>query len=611
MRKQLFHKKRGGKRMKKLGSILLTVILVFSYIVLPMSKVNAEEAATLKIGWTAEADSLSPFLAWTISATEIFKLIYDPLVAFDNNVEPVGRLAKDWQVSDDNLTWTFNLQEGVKWHDGTPFTSADVKFTYETLQESGLGLYAGYLDGITSIETPDELTVVIKTEEPKANMLQSTTPILPKHIWEGISMADLETWPNQNPIGTGAFKFSEFKKDEYIKLEKNPDYFYKPANVDSLVFVLYANTDTLTQSLKIGEIDAAINIGANQVKVLDAEESMEVVSATTHGFTELSINTWPDDNSKGNPLLREKDIRHAMSYAIDKQKIIDVAYAGQATPGSTLIPPSLDFWHYNPENLRSFDPEKAKEILDNAGFTDEDGDGIREADGEPLEFELMVRSKTSEEVRAGEMISSMLEDVGIGVKLETVDDGLLGDRIYDNADFDMFIWGWGTDADPTTILNVMSSEEIGNLSDSYYANEAYDKLLEKQETIIDKEERQKVVHEMQEMLYEDAPYIILLYDNALQAVNTDKWEGWTKVAGVYFYSFNHENYLNVKLASAGEEVADTEDGTVATASDTNENAEASGNAGAIIAVVMVAAVIMTGMFLVKRKKKDVSIDDDM
>ncbi|WP_417898108.1 ABC transporter substrate-binding protein [Bacillus haimaensis] len=597
--------------MKKLGSILLTVMLVFSYLVLPMNQANAEDPTTLKIGWTAEADSLSPFVAWTISATEIFKLIYDPLVAFDNDVEPVGRLAKDWQVSDDNLTWTFNLQEGVKWHDGMPFTSADVKFTYETLQESGLGLYAGYLDGITSIETPDEHTVVIKTEDPKANMLQSTTPILPKHIWEDISMEELETWPNENPIGTGAFKFSEFKKDEFIKLEKNQDYFYKPANVDNLVFVLYANTDTLTQSLKIGEIDAAINIGANQVKVLDAEEGMEVVSATTHGFTELSINTWPDENSKGNPLLRNEDIRHAMSYAMDKQKIIDVAYAGQAAAGSTLIPPSLDFWHYKPENLRSFDPAKAKEILDNAGFTDKDGDGIREADGEPLEFELMVRSKTSEEVRAGEMISSMLEEVGIGVKLETVDDGLLVDRIYDNADFDMFIWGWGTDADPTTILNVMSSEQIGNLSDSYYSNEEYDKLLAEQMTIIDKDERQKVVHQMQEILYEDAPYIILLYDNALQAVNTEKWEGWTKVAGVYFYSFNHENYLNVKLASAGEAAADTEDGTEATAANTTGDEKASSSSGSVIAVVIVAAVIMTGIFIAKRKKKDVSIDDDM
>ena len=187
---------------KKSFSFILMFVLLISCFLVPVSKAKEADPFILNIGWTSEPDSISPFIAYSISATEIFKLIYDPLVAFDNDVKPVGRLAKDWSVSDDRLTWTFHLQEGVKWHDGEPFTSADVKYTYETLQESGLGLYAGYLDGITSIETPDDLTVVMKTDKPKANMLQSTTPILPKHIWEDVSMEDLETWPNDAPVGT-------------------------------------------------------------------------------------------------------------------------------------------------------------------------------------------------------------------------------------------------------------------------------------------------------------------------------------------------------------------------------------------------------------------------
>jgi peptide/nickel transport system substrate-binding protein len=591
---------------KKLFSIGLMFVLLFSSFIIPASKTKAADPFTLNIGWTSEPDSISPFVAYNIAATEIFKLIYDPLVAFDNDVKPVGRLAKEWSVSDDHLTWTFNLQEDVKWHDGEPFTAEDVKFTYEIMQESGLGLYAGYLDGITSIETPDDHTVVIKTDEPKANMLQSTTPIIPKHIWEDVSMEELETWPNEAPVGTGAFKFVEFKKGEFIKLEKNEDYFYKKANIDELVFILYANTDTMVQSLKIGEIDSAINIGANQVPLLEKEEDIDVISATTHGFTELAINSWPDSKSKGNPLLLNKDVKHAISFAIDKQKIVDVAYAGQATPGTTLIPPSLEFWHYKPseEELRTYNPDKAKEIMDSAGFMDGDGDGIREdSEGNPLNFRLMLRSKTSEEVRAGEMIGSMLEEVGIGTEIETVDDGLLGDRIYDNADFDMFIWGWGTDADPTTILRVMTSDQIGNLSDSYYANKEYDQLLQEQAKLIDEKERQKVVYDMQKMLYEDAPYIILMYENAIQAVNTAKLEGWTKVSDVYFFAFNHENYLNVKPVSASA-TAQGSESDVAGTSDSSSSV-------LLWTGLILAVLVIGGILIAKRKNKGVSIDDDM
>lgn len=600
--------------LKRGFSIVLIITLVLGYLAVPMDKSKAAEPVTLKVGWTAEADSISPFIAYSISATEIFKLIYDPLVAFDNELNAVGRLAKSWQVSDDNLTWTFTLQEGVKWHDGEAFTAEDVKFTYELLQESGLGLYAGSLDGITSIETPDDFTVVIKTDEPKANMLQMTTPILPQHIWKDVKMEELETWPNESPVGTGAFKFVENKAGEYIKLEKNDDYFYKKANVDNLLLILYANTDTMVQSLKIGEIDAAINLGAHHVKMLEKEADFDVVSTATHGFTELSINTWKDAKSKGNPLLKIKEVRQAMSYAIDKEKLINIAYGGQAAAGSTLIPPSLDFWHYKPtdEELRTYDPEQAKELLESAGFTDQDGNGIREDEkGNELNFRFMVRSETSEEVRAGEMIAAMFEEVGIGTKVEAVDDGLLGDRVYDNADFDLFIWGWGTDADPTTILNVMASDQIGSLSDSYYSNEEYDQLLDQQVKIIDLKERQKVVHEMQKILYDEAPYIILLYDNAIQAVNKTKWEGWTKVEGVYFLSFNHENYLDVKPVTAKEEAATDSGKSDAKVNAGEEKEESNSSSAPVILAVIAAAVILMGIIFYRKKKKGISIDDDM
>jgi peptide/nickel transport system substrate-binding protein len=586
----------------KRNKIIFTLLLMFTLLINPFQfnhHASAADPSVLKVGWTTEPDSLSPFITYRQATTELFLLIYDSLVSFDNNIEPVGRLAKDWEISDDKLTWTFNLQKDVKWHDGEPFTSEDVKFTYETLQKSGLGLYADFLKGIASIETPDEHTVIIKTEKPKANMLQITTPILPKHIWKDVKIDDLSTWPNDKPVGTGAFKFDEWKKGEYVKLSVNKDYFKGSPKIDQVVFSLYANNDTLAQSLKTGELDAAININANQLKVLEKMENIKAITNPTHGFTELAINTWADPSSKGNPLLKNEDIRQAMEFAIDKEKIINVAYSGQGKPGTTLVPSSFKDWHYKPskEELRAYNTEKANELLDKAGMSDTNGDGIREdKTGKPLEFRLYLRSQTTEEVKAGQMISSMLKEVGIGTKVETVDDGVLSDKIYDKADFDLFIWGWGTDVDPTTILRVMSTEQIGNLSDSYYSNKEYDKLLTEQTTLIDDEERQKMVWEMQKILYKEVPYIILLEENAMQAVRTDKWQGWKEVEGSYLFAFNNYNYLNVEPKQKA----------VAGTSTTGEEAQAS-SANHLLWVVPVIGVVAVVLFM--RKRRSAGIDD--
>jgi len=592
--------------MKNRLSYLIIVSIALFMCFLPLANNNVDAASnpsnTLRVGWTSEPDSLSPFISNRVSTFELHLLFYDSLVTFDNDLKPVGRLAESWKVSDDNLTWTFNLQKDVKWHDGEPFTSQDVKYSYETFLEANMGMYSDFLKGITSIETPDDLTVVIKTEKPKANMLYVTAPILPKHIWEEVKSDELETWPNEKPIGTGAFKFVEWKKGEFVKLEANKEYFGGAPKVGELIFPLYANNDTMVQSLKIAEIDAAININSNQVKLLESEKDFKVLSNPTNAFTNLGINTWEDKASKGNPLLLNNDIKHAMSYAIDKQKIIDVAFSGQGKPGSTIVPSFLTDWHneLSDEKNRSYNPDKAKATLDEAGFTDRDGDGVREdKDGKPLEFRLYLRSNSPEEVKAGQILHVLLKDVGINTNVETIDDGVLGDRIYDNGDYDLFIWGWSTDIDPTTILSIVSTDQIGNLSETYYSNPKYDELLAEQEVTVDFKERQKIVYEMQNILAEDLPYIILMEENAMQAVRTDKWKGWTPVQGAFFMAANNFNYLNI------EPIEET-----LSVSATTESSEKSTNSwliwGGIAVLIIIVAIAVRA-----RKRNGIDSFDNM
>jgi peptide/nickel transport system substrate-binding protein len=607
MSKVRFEKK---SRFTLLAFCMSVALFIFPFFTIGAAQA-AEEPVTLRVGWTAEPDSLSPFISNRIVTFELHLLLYDTLIAYDNDVKPVGRLAKEWKVSDDHLTWTFKLAEGVKWHDGQPFTSEDVKFTYESLMKAQTGMYADFLKGITAIETPDPLTVVIKTEKPKANMLQVTAPILPKHIWSSVKFEDLKTWPNDKPIGTGAFKFVEWKKGEYVKLEANKDYFLGAPKIEQLIFPLYANNDTMVQSLKIGEIDGAININPNQVKLLQSEKNIQVVSNPGNHFTDLAINVWKDPNSKGNPLLLMKEVRKAMEYAIHKQQVIDVAYSGQARIGTTLVPSVFANWHYEPqgEEMRSYNPEKAKQLLEAAGFSDRDGDGIREdAKGKKLEFRLFLRGETAEEVKAGQMISGMFKEVGIGTKVETMDDGVLTDKIYDNADFDLFIWGWGTDVDPTTILSVVSTDQIGNLSETYYSNPQYDKMLIEQGTIVDQAAREQMVKDMQKMVYEDVPYIILLEDHGMQAVRTDKWDGWKPIGGALFQGYNHYNYLSVspKSTPASNPSASETPASNAAPAASQTAQQSSGQSGLIWAGLAIVAMAVIGVLIARKRK---TIDD--
>lgn len=514
---------------------------------------SAEGVNTFRIGSTTSIDTLNPLASYMQVGFEVFLLIYDPLVRYDENFKPVSSLAESWETSEDRLTWTFHLRSDVKWHDGEPFTSDDVKFTYETMMDSGLGyMYSSYLAGITGMECPDENTVVITTEQPKANMLMNTTPILPKHIWAEIKPEELEAYTNDNPVGTGPFKFDS-SSEGVIKLVKNTDYFGTVPAMDECVFVSYSNSDTMAQAISLGEIDAAFNINPAQKKQLENDKNVTVISGEIPGFTQIGINVWTDPASKGNPLLKDKAVRQAIDFAIDKKKLIQMAYSGEGQPGTTLINPG-QFYHYEPApgELRSYSPDKAAALLDQAGYKDSDGDGVREdKNGNKLEFSLISIADNAEEIKAGQMIVSDCQKIGIGVKSETMDDGALYDKII-AGDFDMFIWGWGGDIDPSVMLELLTTWQIGANNEPHFASAKYDELFKQQQTMMDEKERQAAVFELQKIAYDEAPYIILLYDNNVQAIRSDRWTGFKKIPsenGLYFLNINFDNYINIKPAA--------------------------------------------------------------
>lgn len=536
---------------KPLVAILLSLVMIMSFSLAGCgSSDNGSDGKTFTVAVTQEIDSLNPLSAWLEVSHEALLLMYDPLVRYDKNLEPEPCLAESWEVSPDQLTWTFHLVKDVKWSDGEPFTSKDVKFTYEFYKENDSYLYSSYLSDMDNIKCPDDNTLVIVTKEPKANMLMNTSPIVPEHIWKDVK--DPYNWANAKPVGTGPYNFAQ-KEEGFLKLSKNPNYFGTKATVENIVFALYENTDTAAQALMLGEIDGAISLSAPQIEQLKKEDNISVIQQQVPGFSMLSINmSAADKGGNGNPLLRDKAVREAIEYCTDRGKIVDMIYGGAALKGSTFINPDTTYAYKVPEqDLRNYNTKKAAAILEKAGYKDTNGDGIREdSNGKKLSFKLAAISDNTEEVKTGSMIASGCKDAGIEVKIVTMDSGALYDDVA-AYNYDLYITGWGADVDPSAIAAIFTSDELGNLNDSGYSNTKYDNLFKKQQTIMDEKKRVAMVQEMQKMVYDDVPYVIYAYDNYIQAIRTDRWTGFEQIptsTGGYFINLTDLNYINLKPA---------------------------------------------------------------
>jgi peptide/nickel transport system substrate-binding protein len=544
-----------------------------------------------KVGIGEDIDGVNPFSSWSSISWEGFRLNYNFLTWYDEEYRPVPDLATSWEAAADGKVWTFEIRKGVKWHDGTPFTAKDIAFTYNYILDNELWAYIQYLEHVTKVEAPDDTTLVITSDRPNAGMLSLYIPILPEHLWSDIRGKDAESVKDPPTVGTGPFMFDEVKKSRYVTMKANKDYFEGSPTIDTIYFQIYQSGDTLVQDYKAGNLDVAVFETPTFLRSVENVKGSKAVAVDRIGFHELGFNCWTSPKSKGNPLLRDAKIRQAIHYAIDKKKINTQAMDGLATVGTGVISTAAGDWHWDPPatQMVEYNPAKAKQILEDAGYTDTDGDGIRESkDGQKLSWRFDVMSAYQNDITAGKMIAQWLKEVGIEAKLNIADEGAFGDRVYDNADHDMYIWSWGGDIDPGFMLSCFTSTQILNWSDCEYGNPVYDEMYREQAAAINRPDRIEIVHKMQEHLYNEAPYIILWYNVDCQAYRADKWTGWQlvpKTDGRPVWTFLRGTYMNVQPV-----VAKTETG--------------GGLSGGAIAGIVVGALVVVGLglWLVLRRR---------
>jgi peptide/nickel transport system substrate-binding protein len=502
----------------------------------------ATSGGILNIGRSATPDSLNPGVAYLSEAFDIINLVYDTLITTDLRNQAQPQLAKEWSVSADGKVWTFKLHDGVKWHDGQPLTAEDVAYTFNLIKGfEAFALIKTYTTLLAKAEAPDATTAVLTFEQPVANTDErfSSVYVLPKHIWEKLPDEKAATeFENLDMIGSGPFKLAEFKSGEFTRLTANKEHYLTPPKIDEVIFKVYNNDDAMVQALKSGEVDL-ISPPSTVVRSLQSESNIKVEIGKALDLTDIIFNTTdpkncPPDVGKctGHPALRDVKVRQALSYATDKQALIDTVLLGLGAPGLTLVMPGHGDGFAKDVADYPFDTEKAKQTLEDAGYKDTDGDGIREMPGDPskpLNFRFSFPSDQAAATgpRFFETLRDQWKQAGVEITLQAMEADALTAVCCPAFDFDVIRWGWGAGSDPSSLLYIATTDEIptGN-SETGYSNPEYDTLFKEQEITVDKAKRNEILHKMQEILVRDVPYIIPYYAQNVEAYRSDKFQGW-------------------------------------------------------------------------------------
>lgn len=567
--------------------------------------------ATFRVGWLLEPENLNPYIGMLGQDYEIYRLNYDYLVGYDSkSLAPEPGLATSWSVSSDQKVWTFEIREGVKWHDGEPLTASDVAFSYNYIIENEISTYTMYTDGIVRAEATSPSTVEIVCSRPKANLLAPNVPIVPEHIWSKISGEEAATtYANKPPIvGSGPFQVVEWERGSHIKLTANKEFWGGAPQIDTLIFQTYTNADTMMADVKSGALDAATEIPLAQVEQMRSAAGVTVLKGTHWRFNELGFNCYDSPDSLGNPVLLDEKFRHALNWAVDRDKIVSIAFFGQADPGSSLLPPySRYHWQVPAAEQYTYDPAKARAELAAAGYEDGDGDGYVETKaGEPLDLRLYVTTDSTENQSAAKLIVSELKEVGVRTTLSVMDSGALLDAQYNYTDggttyapdYDLFIWYWTQDPDPSIQFSVLTKDQIESWSDTCWWTAEYDRLYTEQDSEMDTAARVEVAQELQRIAYEATPYLVFAYPYQIEVYRSDRWEGVVPSPsdiegydGSAFYNYaNADTYRFVHLKTTATE-------------------DTAGSSAWIVVVVVVAVAVVAGAVLITVRRRSRSMEE--
>jgi peptide/nickel transport system substrate-binding protein len=545
--------------MRRLVVLLAAALLTASLV--PMAAAQEDDRVVFRVGLTQEWDTLNPTAGWLASEWEIWLLQYDALTnVAASDFETTPSLAESWVTSDDGLTVTYTLREGLQWSDGEPLTSEDIVWNIETSNEQFWLNHYDTTQNLTAVAI-DERTVEITSAVPDPKLPNLGIWILPKHIWEPVATDDIAVteYDGLDGVGSGPFVITDYREQQSVTMAVNPNWWGWEGNepaVDEVVFRYFQNPDAMVAALQTGEIDAATAIPASAYEELRQDENVELVVGFQGGFDEIAINGGAGA-APPHPALLDLEVRRAVAFAIDTGAIIDDLWGGLAQTIPSFNPALDSKWRpeYPEENLFTYDPERANQILDDAGYADTDDDGIREMpDGtDPLVFRHLVNTSSDLAPNIGEFFTGWMEEIGIGVELLPMDSDQVDAAIIE-GDYDTFYYGWYPGLDPTYMLSVWTTGELGNYSDTNWSDADFDALYEEQLVELDEDRRIEIVHEMMNIAQQAVIYPAVILSPDIQAYRTDHFEGFVRQpadVGPVIFSMTSPSYALISPVGAG------------------------------------------------------------
>lgn len=464
---------------------------------------------------TAPTASYFPMFSTNEYADTIAKAIYSSLMVAGPEGELENLLAKEATVSEDGLTYTYTIYDGVKWTDGEPLTTEDIAFTFTCASDAdyagphsgSIGMLAGateYAEGtadsVSGIQVIDETTISFTLKEPYAGAaaMFGTIGIIPKHIWQDIPVAQFEKESEliANAVGCGPYIMEEFKTGQYVKLKANPDFYLGEPVTENIIFKV-VNADSLMAEIKAGEVDIVNVSDLSTAEIQELENAgMKLTSAYSALYQEMGFN-------RESVYFSDVQVRKAVNYAINRQGMVDTLLEGRGMVIDTPIVPSS--WAYpTGDSYYPYDPEQAKTILAEAGWTDTDGDGILEnADGVKFSVKLICPTGLEAREKSAVIIQDNLKDVGIEVEVDYLEFSAFFEPFY-SGDYGLYLLGLSTDSpdpDPSSTWLELVNDEV-------------DEVILAARSTTDQEERKELYREMTRLINEN-PVMDILYSQEI------------------------------------------------------------------------------------------------
>ncbi len=480
----------------------------------------AQQDDTLRIAVVTEPTSLDPITTNNIPSRLVFMQIHDGLVAYGQDLSIQPSLAESWEISEDGRVYTFTMREGVTFHNGDPLTSEDAAYAITTSQNPDLqSQWLGILSGVLSVETPDEQTLVVRLENPDASFLDQI-------VYLGIPNAEVHASIGAdayaiNPVGTGPFKFVSWTRGERVVLEANPDYWVAEPNIGSVEFRAIPERSVAAIELEAGGVHMAQSLAAEDLLRLQDSDSITIDSVPTLSYYYLAIN------QHSGPLADAR-VRQALQYAIPMDQFVDTIFQGVGAirAYSSFAPTNQAYDQGLVDDYPQYDPEKARELLAEAGY----------ADG----FSTTIYTPTDSNRRQlAELIQAALSQVGISAEVAPVEFGTLLPLTY-SGEAPMWILGWTNGVDPNNYIYDMFhsdpsawAEDAVTFNSVRYDNPEVDAMLEEARILTDMDERLAIYHEAARIIFlDDVAHIpgyhqtsTMAYLNTVQDVVVDPNSG--------------------------------------------------------------------------------------